>query len=223
LEGDTTMSLTKKEKKIEQKHLAEEQREISMQHAFMKKYFKKKMEGAEKYDQYVSKDYDKVLLTAKTTFGVTDDEVNEFSPLVVSMPEAFYKGSNLSIKMGKKQDKIRYNQSRLTVLLFGETQLYYYQTLVDHQTSSFSDNHALELPYQAIMSIESKSSRYFSKKAFHHFVDLQLNLVNNQVINLRLKNIIKKESELKQGAIITKDIQDVLKDLLVFLRKKRGL
>lgn len=223
VEGETVMGLTRKEKKAQKLLIEKERHEIAERHRFMKKYFNKRMEGASKFDAFVEKDYEDAVQRALETLGLQAEHTNEFSPLVISMPEAFYKGLKLRFKFGKKQDKIRYNHSRLTVLLFGEQQLFYYQTLVNHEENLFSDDHAVEVPYQTIVSVETQSTRFMTKKSFHHLIDLKLNLVNNQMIVVRLKDIIKKETELKKGVSIQKDTQKVLSDILGFLRMKRGL
>lgn len=213
----------KKALKIERKeHKAAEKLEKNRQ-KFMHDYFSKKMDGAEDFDHLIQKDYDNALIRAKSVLGLNDQEVNHYSPIVVTLPEIFYPGSKLLIKMGKKNDHLRYNQSRITVLLFGEKQLYYYTALIDHIQSAISDDYTVEIPYQALVSVETKSVRLFDTKSYHHFIDYQLFLVNDHAITIRFKDIVKEQKALQKGVSIPEDTQKVLSNLSRFLREMRGL
>jgi hypothetical protein len=222
--------LAKQEKKAADKALkaekkailAEEKREKNRQ-KFMHDYFSKKMDGAIDFDHLIQKDYDQALIRAKHVLGLSDQDVNEYSPIIVSLPEIFYPGSKLKIKMGKKNDHLRYNQSRVSILLFGEKQLYYYTALVDHIQSAISDDYTVEIPYQAIVSVETKSVRLFDTKSYHHFIDYQLFLVNDHGITIRFKDIVKAEKDLQKGVSIPEATQQTLNGLSRFLREKRGL
>ena len=68
---------------------------------FMKKYFKKKIKGAQDFDAYAQEDYEKALIRARSILGLKESDTNELNPLVVSLPEAFFKGSNVLFKMSK--------------------------------------------------------------------------------------------------------------------------
>jgi hypothetical protein len=210
------------EKAMKKAQLAEEKIEKNRQ-KFMHSYFSKRMEGAEDFDHLIQKDYDNALKRAKTVLGLSEQEINEYSPIVVSLPEVFYPGSKLLFKMGKLNDHLRYNQSRISVLLFGEKQLYYYTALIDHIQSAISDDYTVEIPYQALVSVETKSVRLFDTKSYHHFIDYQLFLVNDHAITIRFKDIVKAEKELQKGVAIPDDTQKVLSSLSRFLREKRGL
>ena len=190
---------------------------------FMQKYFAKRINGAEDFDQLVESDYLEALKRAKALFGLEETQANSFSPLLVSLPEVFYPDAKLKIKMGKKHDHLRYNQSRVSVLLFDEKQLYYYTVLIDHFESLFSDDYGVEIPYEGIVSVETKSVRLFEKKSFHQFIDYQLFLVNDHSITIRLKDIIKQQKELQKGADIPEDTLKILNGISRFLREKRGL
>lgn len=213
----------KKQAKIDKKALKKEQRIEHDRKKFMKTYFSKRIEGADKFDHLILKDYETAFTRAKTVLGLTEKEANCYSPLIVSLPEVFHPKSKLQIKLGKKNDHLRYNQSRVTMLLFDEKQLYYYTVLIDHENSEFSDDYSVEVPYEGIVSQEIKSFRLFENKKYHHFVDYQLFLVNDHSITIRVKDIVKLEKDLQKGVSIPEDSLKVLSGVNRFLREKRGL
>ena len=86
---------------------------------FMKKYFRKKIKGAQDFDAYARADYEQALVRARGLLGLEEADTNELNPLVVSLPEAFFKGSSVLFMMSKRSDHIRFNQAMVTVLLFG--------------------------------------------------------------------------------------------------------
>lgn len=222
-EAKRLAKVVKKEEKLEKKQLKHDLKAEKNRKKFMQSYFSKKMDGAETFDRLVQKDYDQAIQRAKGVLGLEDKEVNQYSPLVVSLPEIFYPGSKLRIKMGKKNDNLRYNQSRISVLLFGEKQFFYYSVLINHEEGFYSDDYAVEIPYQALVSVETKSFRLFDKKSFHHFIDYQLFLVNDHGITIRLKDIVKDQKELQKGISIPEDTQNILSNLSRFLREMRNL
>lgn len=190
---------------------------------FMKKYFRKKMKGAQDFDAYAQSDYEQALVRARSILGLDSSETNDLNPLVVSLPEAFFKGSNLLFKMSKKNDHIRFNQARVTVLLFGEQQMYYYTALIDHERGAFSDDYTVEIPYGSIVSIETNSIRFYERGTNHHYIDFQLYLVNDHAITVRLKDVVVERKDLQEGVSIPEDTQTVLIQMMKFLRSKRGL
>lgn len=190
---------------------------------FMKKYFRKKMKGAQDFDVYAQSDYEQALIRARSILGLEPSETNDLNPLVVSLPEAFFKGSNLLFKMSKKNDHIRFNQARVTVLLFGEHQMYYYTALIDHERGAFSDDYTVEIPYGSIVSIETNSIRFYERGTNHHYIDFQLYLVNDHAITVRLKDVVVERRDLQEGVSIPEDTQTILIQMMKFLRSKRGL
>lgn len=190
---------------------------------FMKKYFRKKIKGAQDFDAYARADYEQALVRARGLLGLTEADTNELNPLVVSLPEAFFKGSSVLFKMSKKNDHIRFNQARVTVLLFGEHQLYYYTALIDHERGAFSDDYTVEIPYGSIVSIETNSIRFYERGTNHHYIDLQLYLVNDHAITVRLKDVVVERKDLQAGVSIPEDTQTVLLNVMRLLRAKRGL
>lgn len=190
---------------------------------FMKKYFKKKIKGAQDFDAYAQEDYEKALIRARSILGLKESDTNELNPLVVSLPEAFFKGSNVLFKMSKKNDHIRYNQARVTVFLFGEHQLFYYTALIDHERGAFSDDYTVEIPYGSIVSIETNSIRFYERGTNHHYIDFQLYLVNDHAITVRLKDVVVDRKELQAGVSIPEDTQTVLQNMMRLFRAKRGL
>lgn len=215
--------MAKKEAKLAKKQLKHDLKIEKNRKKFMQTYFSKKMDGAEIFDKLVQKDFDEAINRAKGVLGLTDQEANHYSPLVVSLPEIFYPGSKLRIKMGKKNDHLRYNQSRISVLLFGEKQFFYYSVLINHEEGLYSDDYAVEVPYQALVSVETKSFRLFDHKSFHHFIDYQLFLVNDHSVTIRMKDIVKDQNELQKGISIPEDTQKILSSLSRFLREMRNL
>lgn len=188
---------------------------------FMKDYFKKNTKGAEEFDQYQKEDHDRAVLRARSLFGVDANEANELNPLVISYPEAFFEGNTVKFKYGKLADKVRYDQARVNVLLFGKSHLFYYSALVDYENALIANDYGLEVPYKHIVTVETTNDTVVEQNAVHQRVLLNLAFKDGAEISVRLKDVLSKDTVKSDHVAIDDETLVIINDIRKLIRKKQ--
>ena len=189
---------------------------------FMKDYFKKNTKGAESFDEYQQQDHERAILRAKNIFGLEMNDANELNPLVIAYPEAFFEGGTVKFKYGKAADKVRYNNARVNVLLFGKTHLFFYSALLDYEAAQIANDYGLEVAYKNIVTVETLNETIIEENSVHQRVSLDVSFVDGGQITVRLKDVVSKDTVDNDHVAIDDDTLVLINDVRKLIRRKQA-
>lgn len=155
-----------------------------------KKYFKKST-GKVNHEvlDLINQDYNNAILRAKQFLQIEEDNLG--GPITISVPDSYLLNDRVKVKnvvLEDKTNKIVYDQTLLSVLLFGEDKLNYYQANLDHRSGFVDFDVAGQIPYKHIVHIQqSFSYDNPSNPKIQHF-EVEINLADGSVIPFRLRN-----------------------------------
>lgn len=188
-------------------------------------YFKKDSGQLDpKYQEYLDADLALIKKRAFQLLSITENDLIK-APVILLSPETLDPKNPVSYKLAKKPDLdemvLQYDQSLLTILLFGKDQLYYYQVNIDHRFPFITNDFAGEVLYFDIINIETSVQLDDIVNARKEYVDLQLWLSDGSLLAFRLRERLF-TGELEE-VILTKDEASVLDIIRKTIRERRTL
>ncbi len=186
---------------------------------FMRKFFKStKKSLINDFDLYVEKDMENAFERAKDFLALQDSDISAHTPIATNAPEALNR--DLKSKFIYHENKIRFDVGRYYSLMFGEDLMYFYTSIINHETGEIYNDLAVNIPYNRIKTIQTSLLFKHKLKRNHHVYELRIMIEGMDDINLILRNIVvDNETPDAQFNLDTK-LKDVTEDLLFFLRNK---
>jgi hypothetical protein len=157
-----------------------------------KKYFHKDTgKSKEDFHAIIKEDYEHAMERACEILSISRQQAARFSPVIITIPDAFGRKDKVSYRLDVNADgstTLLYDQTLITVLMFTESSLLYYQSHINHETGQIGYDITGEIKFFDIVYVETELSfdNYESPK--YSRLDMKLNLVNGQSIKLHLRN-----------------------------------
>lgn len=125
---------------------------------WFKKYFSRK-EGKRdpKYREFFLESYNKLLQKAYRLLDLEEFDVNEKQTIVLYRPLAMDSKTKVAYRVAtdvEDDTKLEFDQVQFTILLFGQSKLYYYQSSVDLAYDFSTDDVYGEFRHSDITNIE---------------------------------------------------------------------
>ncbi|MFU8793087.1 MAG: hypothetical protein ACNA7K_03595 [Acholeplasmataceae bacterium] len=157
-----------------------------------KKYFKKNT-GKAKQDFHltIKEDYERAMERACELLSINRQQAAHFSPVIITIPDAFGKHDTVSYRLDINKDgstTLIYDHSLVTILMFSEHSLLYYQSHINHETGQIGYDITGEIKHFDIVFVETELTFDDHEKPKYSRLDVKLNLVNGQNIKLHLRN-----------------------------------
>lgn len=155
------------------------------------KYFKK---GTGKFDPqfqlYRDEAHKMVFKRAFELLSITEADVAEENAIVLMSPEQLDVNSKVRYKVALLDDdeaELIYDQSVLTVLMFGEESLFYYQASVDYRYGLITNDLVGELNYLDIMNIQTSFEYDDLHEPLFEMINVELWLYDGTTMPLTLR------------------------------------
>lgn len=188
--------------------------------SFMAEFFLKKRSRLDPadFDKFVLEDLNKATTRAKQLLGVDDFFINEYNPVVVSMPVETTETLEPILIYGK--DKLRYDLANFSAVFFNEKFLFHYSCIIDHKTGASLNDKTHEIPYSKIKTIETSSRFTFIDKIEHHVFEIKILFDDLEDISIPLRVLLVDAKTPKDEYLLSKELLDLSTSLKAFLRNK---
>lgn len=165
---------------------------IEKRSRWAKKYFKRDTgKSTNDFHSIIKDDYEHAMERACALLSVNRQQAARFSPFIITIPDAFGKRDIVSYRLDVNDDgstTLLYDQSLVTILMFSETALLYYQSHINHESGQIAYDITGEIRFKDIVFVESELSYDDIENPKYSRLDLKLNLVNGQSLKLHLRN-----------------------------------
>ncbi|MGI6782114.1 MAG: hypothetical protein ACOX56_04760 [Acholeplasmataceae bacterium] len=155
------------------------------------KYFQK---GTGKFDPqfvaYRDEAHDLAFKRAFELLSITEADVKEESAIVLMTPEQLDVKSKVRFKVALFDDdeaELLYDQALITILMFGEESLFYYQANADYRYGLVTNDLVGELNYLDIMNIETTFEYDDLHNPLFEIVNVELWLYDGTILPLTLR------------------------------------
>ncbi len=158
----------------------------------MKKYFKR-FQGREKtsYDEMIQGDYNRAIERAHDLSSISKADYQNAQPILITVPDSYTDADRVAYRLDKLQDgtmTLRYDQSLVTSLFFGEDSLYYHQCNIDHRDGKIGFDVAGEFNYFDVVHMETAIKYDKPEHPKYIILDLELTLIDGTIVPLHLRN-----------------------------------
>lgn len=158
----------------------------------MKKYFKR-FQGREKtnYDEMIQGDYNRAIERAHDLSSMSKADYQNAQPILITVPDSYTDADRVAYRLDKLQDgtmTLRYDQSLVTSLFFGEDSLYYHQCNIDHRDGKIGFDVAGEFNYFDVVHMETAIKYDKPEHPKYIILDLELTLIDGTIVPLHLRN-----------------------------------
>ncbi len=158
---------------------------------WVNKYFKKQFGKANPmYMNLVQMDYQTVIERATKLIGIDSNLYEEYHQVIA--PDSLDNSRSVRYRFDKTADNknytLYYDQVFMTVLFFGQENLFIYRANVDHLTGDVVMEKANEFSYFDIVSIETSRTHDRINNPKYLQLSLNLNLLDGEEFNLNLRN-----------------------------------
>jgi hypothetical protein len=165
---------------------------IQKRSRWAKNYFKRDTgKSTEDFHTIIKDDYEHAMERACSLLAINRQQAARFSPVIITIPDAFGKNDVVSYRLDINADgttTLLYDHSLVTILMFTESSLLYYQSHINHETGQIGYDITGEIKFFDIVFVESELSYDDIDKPKYSRLDLRLNLVNGQKIKIHLRN-----------------------------------
>ena len=155
------------------------------------KYFKK---GTGQFDPqfqvYRDEAHELALTRAFELLSITNHDVQTENPIILISPEQLDMKSKVRYKVATLDDntaELLYDQALITMLLFGEESLFYYQANADYRYGLVTNDVVGELNYLDIMNVQTSFEYDDLHDPLFEIVDLDLWLYDGSTIPFTLR------------------------------------
>ena len=155
------------------------------------KYFKK---GTGEFDPqfqvYRDEAHELVFKRAYELLSITEADVAEENAIVLMSPEQLDVKSKVRFKVALLDDddaELIYDQAILTVLMFGEESLFYYQANVDYRYGLVTNDLVGELNYLDIMNVQTSFEYDDLHEPLFEIINVELWLYDGTIMPLTLR------------------------------------
>lgn len=190
---------------------------------WFKQYFKKgEGEADPRFETYQMVLHDRALNRACQMLGIDQEEVEQVArPIILLQPDQFDLGEEIRYKLVTKEDgttEVIYDQALITIILFGEHTLMYYQANINYAYDLIVDDIAGEVNYFDIVNIET-SFQYDSLEDIEfEILDLDIWLTDGSLIPLRLRHRL--FTKLQKDILLTDEEQMIIRHLKEVINSK---
>jgi hypothetical protein len=199
-------------------------RKIKNRERWMKKYFNR-FQGREtsNYDEMIQGDYNRAIERAHALSSITKEDYASTQPVLITVPDSYTDNDRVAYRLDKLQDgtmTLRYDQSLVTTLFFGEDTLYYHQCNIDHRDGRIGFDVAGEFNYFDVVHMETAIKHDKPEHPKYIILDLELTLTDGTIVPIHLRNHRLHEGYELPGLLTDKE-QHILDTIKAKVRGRR--
>lgn len=155
------------------------------------KYFRKSTgEVDPQFQVYRDEAHDIAMKRAFELLSVTEADVTKENPIFLLTPEQLDEKSKVKYKVVLLDDdnaELIYDQALITMLLFGEDSLFFYQANIDYRYGLITNDVVNEINYLDIMGVQTSFEYDDLQDPLFEIVDLDLFLYDGSMIPFNLR------------------------------------
>lgn len=155
------------------------------------KFFKKGTGEADpQFQVYRDEVHEIAFKRAFELLRISESDVTSEQPIVLLAPEQLDKRSKVKYKVVLEDENtadLLYDQALITILLFGEDSLFYYQANADYRYGLVTNDVVSEVSYFDVMSYQTSFEYDDLEDPLFEIVDLDLFLYDGSVVPFNLR------------------------------------
>ena len=155
------------------------------------KFFKKGTGEADpQFQVYRDEVHEIAFKRAFELLRISESDVTKEQPIILLAPEQLDKRSKVRYKVVLEDEQtadLLYDQALITMLLFGEDSLFFYQANLDYRYGFVTNDVVSEVNYLDIMSYQTSFEYDDIEDPLFEIVDLDLFLYDGRVVHFNLR------------------------------------
>lgn len=155
------------------------------------KYFQKRTgELDPKFIEYRDEAHNLAFKRAFELLSITEADINEENAIILMAPEQLDAKSKVKFKVALLNDdeaELVYDQSLITILMFGAESLFYYQANVDYRYGLVTNDLVGEVNYLDVLNVQTTFEYDDLHDPLFEMVDVELWLYDGTVLPINLR------------------------------------